>query len=212
MADLDNETPENDNPAENPATPENTDNKEQQTPQTPENPKNETPDDKDAGGLVYPDENDAEAVLAFRKACGYPDDASGYGLPMETDEQKNLANFLHSCQLDKIAAKNVAEKLQAQIEAEDKAEKEQYAAELQRVTGAWGENFKANESLVKRGAELMKINDDALRGISECIGVEAALSMLMLLGKTNTDYSGVSGGSSTDDEDVSGFIARKRGR
>jgi len=166
--------------------------------------------DNKVEALVYPDGSDAEAVLKFRKACGYPDDASGYGLPMGTDEEKNLANFLHKCQLDGIAAKSVAENLKAQLEAEEKAEKAQFAADVAKIKETWGEKSKANESLVKRGAALMKIDDDALRGISDTIGVEAALNMMMLLGKTNADYSGVSGNSGGVDENVEGFIARKR--
>lgn len=166
-------------------------------------------DDK-VEALVYPDGSDAEAVLKFRKACGYPDDASGYGLPMGTDEERNLANFLHRCQLDGIAAKSVADNLKAQIAAEEKAANEKFTADVNKVKESWGEKSKVNESLVKRGAELMKIDVDALKGISETIGVEAALNMMMLLGKTNADYSGVSGNSGGVDENVEGFIARKR--
>ena len=57
----------------------------------------------------------------------------------------------------------------------------------------------------------MKLDQDKLRGLSEAIGVEAALSMMILLGKTQTDYSGISGGNSEDSESLLGYISRKRG-
>ena len=181
---------------------------ETQTP--PEVGNDKTPSDN-AGGLVFPDGTDGNAVLAFRKSCGYPDEASGYGLPMETEEQKNLLNFIHKCQLDPIAAKVVVKNV-AEIMAADEANaKQAFTDGYNKVVESWGENKKENESLMNKGLSLMKLDQDKLRGISESIGVEAALSMMMLLGKTQTDHSGVSGGNSEDNESLLGYISRKRG-
>lgn len=211
MADTENEnvtdgateqtTPPETPPADNTTPPETTGGNETQAPS----------DDKDTGGLVYPNAEDADAVLAFRKSCGYPDDASGYGLPMDTDEQKSLINFIHKCQLDPIAAKVVVENVAEAMAADEAQAKQAFADGYNKVVDGWGESKKENESLMNKGLSLMKLDQDKLRGISEAIGVEAALSMMILLGKTQTDYSGVSGGNSEDSESLLGYIARKRG-
>lgn len=211
MADTENEnvtdgateqtTPPETPPADNTTPPETTGGNETQAPS----------DDKDTGGLVYPNAEDADAVLAFRKSCGYPDDASGYGLPMDTDEQKSLINFIHKCQLDPIAAKVVVENVAEAMAADEAQAKQAFTDGYNKVVDGWGESKKENESLMNKGLSLMKLDQDKLRGISEAIGVEAALSMMILLGKTQTDYSGVSGGNSEDSESLLGYIARKRG-
>lgn len=171
----------------------------------------QTPSDNNTGGLVFPDGSNAEAVLAFRKSCGYPAEASGYGLPMDTDEQKGLVNFIHKCQLDPIAAKAVMENAAQAIASDIEQEKQAFTENYNKVVQGWGESRQENESLVNKGLSLMKIDQDKLRGISEAIGVEAALSMMMLLGKTQTDHSGVSGGNSGDSESLLDYISRKRG-
>ena len=211
MADTENEnvtdgateqtTPPETPPVDNTTPPETTGGNETQAPS----------DDKDTGGLVYPNAEDADAVLAFRKSCGYPDDASGYGLPMDTDEQKSLINFIHKCQLDPIAAKVVVENVAEAMAADEAQAKQAFTDGYNKVVDGWGESKKENESLMNKGLSLMKLDQDKLRGISEAIGVEAALSMMILLGKTQTDYSGVSGGNSEDSESLLGYIARKRG-
>lgn len=211
MADTENEnvtdgateqtTPPETPPADNTTPPETTGGNETQAPS----------DDKDTGGLVYPNAEDADAVLAFRKSCGYPDDASGYGLPMDTDEQKSLINFIHKCQLDPIAAKTIVQNVAEVMEADEAQAKQAFTDGYNKVVDGWGESKKENESLMNKGLSLMKLDQDKLRGISEAIGVEAALSMMILLGKTQTDYSGVSGGNSEDSESLLGYIARKRG-
>lgn len=211
MADTENEnvtdgateqtTPPETPPVDNTTPPETTGGNEAQAPS----------DDKDTGGLVYPNAEDADAVLAFRKSCGYPDDASGYGLPMDTDEQKSLINFIHKCQLDPIAAKVVVENVAEAMAADEAQAKQAFTDGYNKVVDGWGESKKENESLMNKGLSLMKLDQDKLRGISEAIGVEAALSMMILLGKTQTDYSGVSGGNSEDSESLLGYIARKRG-
>lgn len=211
MADTENEnvtdgateqtTPPETPPADNTTPPETTSGNETQAPS----------DDKDTGGLVYPNAEDADAVLAFRKSCGYPDDASGYGLPMDTDEQKSLINFIHKCQLDPIAAKTIVQNVAEVMEADEAQAKQAFTDGYNKVVDGWGESKKENESLMNKGLSLMKLDQDKLRGISEAIGVEAALSMMILLGKTQTDYSGVSGGNSEDSESLLGYIARKRG-
>lgn len=211
MADTENEnvtdgateqtTPPETPPADNTTPPETTSGNETQAPS----------DDKDTGGLVYPNAEDADAVLAFRKSCGYPDDASGYGLPMDTDEQKSLINFIHKCQLDPIAAKTIVQNVAEVMAADEAQAKQAFTDGYNKVVDGWGESKKENESLMNKGLSLMKLDQDKLRGISEAIGVEAALSMMILLGKTQTDYSGVSGGNSEDSESLLGYIARKRG-
>lgn len=211
MADTENEnvtdgateqtTPPETPPADNTTPPETTGGNETQAPS----------DDKDTGGLVYPNAEDADAVLAFRKSCGYPDDASGYGLPMDTDEQKSLINFIHKCQLDPIAAKTIVQNVAEVMAADEAQAKQAFTDGYNKVVDGWGESKKENESLMNKGLSLMKLDQDKLRGISEAIGVEAALSMMILLGKTQTDYSGVSGGNSEDSESLLGYIARKRG-
>lgn len=168
-------------------------------------------DEKNTGGLVYPNADDSDAILKFRKSCGYPDEASGYGLPMETDEQKGLMNFIHKCQLDPIAAKTIVQNITEEIASEDAQAKQTFKENYNKVVDGWGENRKANENLMNKGMSLTGIDEGKLRGISETIGVEAALSMMMLLGKTQTDYSGVSGGNSNDSESLLGYISRKRG-
>ena len=211
MADTENEnvtdgateqtTPPETPPVDNTTPPETTGGNETQAPS----------DDKDTGGLVYPNAEDADAVLAFRKSCGYPDDASGYGLPMDTDEQKSLINFIHKCQLDPIAAKTIVQNVAEVMAADEAQAKQTFTDSYNKVVDGWGESKKENESLMNKGLSLMKLDQDKLRGISEAIGVEAALSMMILLGKTQTDYSGVSGGNSEDSESLLGYIARKRG-
>lgn len=177
-------------------------------PTAPEQPK--ASDNTEA--LVYPADGNADAVLAFRKSCGYPDSADGYGLPMDTDDQKSLVAFLHKCQLDPIAAKAVAGNVAEVLAEQEKIDKQAYDEAYQKAVAAWGESKKENESLVNKGLALMKFDEGKLRGISDAIGVEAALSMMMLLGKTQTDYSGVSGGNGSDDgESILGYVARKRG-
>lgn len=211
MADTENEnvtdgvteptTPPETPPADNTTPPETTGGNETQTPS----------DDKEPKGLIYPNADDADAVLAFRKSCGYPDDASGYGLPMDTDEQKGLMNFIHKCQLDPIAAKTVVQNVAEAMATDEAQAKQTFTDGYNKVVAGWGENKKENESLMNKGLSLMKLDQDKLRGISEAIGVEAALSMMILLGKTQTDYSGVSGGNSEDSESLLGYISRKRG-
>ena len=168
-----------------------------------------TPEEK---GLIFPNADDADAVLAFRKSCGYPDDAAGYGLPMDTEEQKNLANFLHKCQLDPIAAKVIAKNAAEVVALEEQNSKQAFTENYNKLVESWGENKKENEMLVNKGLSLTKLDQDKLRAISDNIGVEAAISMMMLIGKTQTDYSGVSSGANSDDSDsILGYVARKRG-
>lgn len=168
-----------------------------------------TPEEK---GLIFPNSDDADAVLAFRKSCGYPDDAAGYGLPMDTEEQKNLANFLHKCQLDPIAAKVIAKNAAEVVALEEQNSKQAFTENYNKLVESWGENKKENEMLVNKGLSLTKLDQDKLRAISDSIGVEAAISMMMLIGKTQTDYSGVSSGANSDDSDsILGYVARKRG-
>jgi hypothetical protein len=194
-------TPPETPPADNTTLPESTGGKETETPS----------DDKNTGGLVYPNADDANAVLTFRKSCGYPDDASGYGLPMDTDEQKSLINFIHKCQLDPIAAKTIVQNVAEVMAADEAQAKQTFTDGYNKVVDSWGESKKENESLMNKGLSLMKLDQDKLRGLSEAIGVEAALSMMILLGKTQTDYSGISGGNSEDSESLLGYISRKRG-
>lgn len=193
-------TPPETPPADNTTPPETTGGNETQT-----------PSDKDTGGLVFPNADDAEAILAFRKSCGYPDEATGYGLPMDTEEQKSLVNFIHKCQLDPIAAKSVLDNTLAAIKADEQQSQQAFDDSYNKISSGWGESKKENENLVNKGLSLMGFDKDKLRGISETIGVEAALSMMMLLGKTQSDHSGVTGGNSDDGESLLGYIARKRG-
>ena len=193
-------TPPETPPADNTTPPETTGGNETQT-----------PSDKDTGGLVFPNADDAEAILAFRKSCGYPDEATGYGLPMDTEEQKSLVNFIRKCQLDPIAAKSVLDNTLAAIKADEQQSQQAFDDSYNKISSGWGESKKENESLVNKGLSLMGFDKDKLRGISETIGVEAALSMMMLLGKTQSDHSGVTGGNSDDGESLLGYIARKRG-
>lgn len=174
--------------------------------------KTETPENKDNGGFVFPAADDAEALLSFRKQCGYPDEVGGYGLPMETDEQKDILNFIHKCQLDPAAAKIVVDNLAVEIAEQAKQEKAQYDADYAKVTAAWGDSKKGNESLVSKGIEAVKMTEDQLRGISGVIGVEAALGLMMTVGKLKSDYSGVGGAAGTDSESIEDFISAKRHR
>lgn len=171
-----------------------------------------TPPDKDAGGFVFPKAEDAEAVLSFRKQCGYPDEVGGYGLPMETDEQKDVLNFIHKCKLDPIAAKEVVDNLAVEIAEQAKQAKAKYEADYAKVTADWGDSKKGNESLVSKGCEALNVSDDQLRGISDVIGVEAALGIMLAVGKLKSDYSGVGGGSGGDSESIEDFISSKRRR
>ena len=162
-------------------------------------------------GLVFPDGKDADAVLAFRKSCGYPEAADGYGLPMDTEEQKSLVAFIHKCQLDPIAAKAVMDNVAESLKLEEQQSKQAYTEAYNKVVEGWGESKKENQSLMNKGMSLAGVDEDKLRAISDTLGVEAALSMMMLLGKTQTDHSGVSGGNSDDNESLLGYISRKRG-
>lgn len=172
-----------------------------------------TEENQETKGLVFPSADNADDVLNFRKACGYPDDAAGYGLPMETDEQKEVLSFIHRCQLDPIAAKVIVTELEAQIAEQAKLAKTNYDTEYNKVVEAWGESRKANENLVAKGLSLTKISPEQLIGISENIGVEAALGLLMHAGRSVTDHSGVAGGSGgTGSESLGDFIAAKRAR
>ena len=173
---------------------------------------NDTTSMPEEKGLIFPNADDADAVLAFRKSCGYPDDAAEYGLPMDTEEQKNLANFLHKCQLDPIAAKVIAKNAAEVVALEEQNSKQAFTENYNKLVESWGENKKENEMLVNKGLSLTKLDQDKLRAISDSIGVEAAISMMMLIGKTQTDYSGVSSGANSDDSDsILGYVARKRG-
>lgn len=102
-----------------------------------------TSETKVDGGFSFPKADDAEAVLNFRKQCGYPDDVSGYGLPMETDEQKDVLNFIHKCQLDPVAAKTVVDNLALEIAEQAKLAKAQYDADYAKISAGWGDNKKA---------------------------------------------------------------------
>ena len=180
------------------------------TPAAPE--ANDTTPAPEEKGLIFPNADDADAVLAFRKSCGYPDDAAGYGLPMDTEDQKNLVNFLHKCQLDPIAAKIVAKNAEEVVALEEQNSKQAFTENYNKLVESWGENKKENEMLVNKGLSLIKLDQDKLREISDKIGVEAAISMMMLIGKTQTDHSGVSSGANSDDSDsILGYVARKRG-
>lgn len=212
MADTENEDVNGGNETQTPTTPPETPPADNTTPpETTGGNETQAPSDKDTGGLVFPNADDADAVLAFRKSCGYPDEASGYGLPMDSDEQKSLINFIHKCQLDPIAAKTIVKNVAEVMAADEAQAKQTFTESYNKVVEGWGENKKENESLMNKGLSLMKLDEDKLRGISESIGVEAALSMMILLGKTQTDHSGVTGGNSDDSESLLGYISRKRG-
>lgn len=210
-----NATPPAENPAENTQTTPpaaDTPTPAADNPATPANDDPKAPETKTDGAFSFPAADDTEAVLNFRKQCGYPDEASGYGLPMETDEQKDVLNFIHKCQLDPIAAKVVVDNLALEIAEQEKQAKAQYDQEYAKVSAAWGDSKKGNESLVSKGCEVIQITDDQLRGISDIIGVEAALGLMMTVGKLKSDYSGVGGTAGSDSESIEDFIASKRRR
>lgn len=160
--------------------------------------------------LNLPDDT-PESLAAFRKACGMPETADGYGLPTSTDEEKGIAEFLHKCQLDKWAAKAVYEQIIANIAAEDKAEREQYEADYNKQLEAWGDQKQANLNILQRGLDTFKLSQDQLRGISGITGVEAALGLMLALGKLQSDHSGASGTSGgLGDESLDSFIFSRR--
>lgn len=192
-------------------TPPETQETQTQEQQTQEQETQKPSEDTKPEGLVFPDGKDADAVLAFRKSCGYPEAADGYGLPMDTEEQKSLVAFIHKCQLDPIAAKTVMDNVAESLKLEEQQSKQAYTEAYNKVVEGWGESKKENQSLMSKGMSLAGVDEDKLRAISDTLGVEAALSMMMLLGKTQTDHSGVSGGNSDDNESLLGYISRKRG-
>lgn len=192
-------------------TPPETQETQTQEQQTQEQETQKPSEDTKPEGLVFPDGKDADAVLAFRKSCGYPEAADGYGLPMDTEEQKSLVAFIHKCQLDPIAAKAVMDNVAESLKLEEQQSKQAYMEAYNKVVEGWGESKKENQSLMNKGMSLAGVDEDKLRAISDTLGVEAALSMMMLLGKTQTDHSGVSGGNSDDNESLLGYISRKRG-
>lgn len=192
-------------------TPPETQETQTQEQQTQEQETQKPSEDTKPEGLVFPDGKDADAVLAFRKSCGYPEAADGYGLPMDTEEQKSLVAFIHKCQLDPIAAKAVMDNVAESLKLEEQQSKQAYTEAYNKVVEGWGESKKENQSLMNKGMSLAGVDEDKLRAISDTLGVEAALSMMMLLGKTQTDHSGVSGGNSDDNESLLGYISRKRG-
>lgn len=162
--------------------------------------------------LSLPDDT-PESLAAFRKACGMPDTAEGYGLPTSTDEEKEIAAFLHKCQLDKWAAKSVYDQIVTNIAAEEKSEKDQYEADYNKQLAAWGEQKQANLNFLQRGLETFKLSQDQLRGISGITGVEAALGLMLALGKLQSDHSGASGTSGgSSDESLESFILSRRDR
>ncbi len=204
-------------PAENPA------NNQPETPSIPETPptpptesttstaETTTQAPENNGAFAFPEADDTDGILNFRKQCGYPDDVAGYGLPLETEEQKNVLNFIHKCQLDPVAAKMIVDNLAVEIAEQEKQSKAQYDSEYAKISAAWGENKKGNESLVSKGCEAVNMTNDQLRGISEIIGVEAALGLMMTVGKLKSDYSGVGGSAGAgDDESIESFISSKR--
>lgn len=192
-------------------TPPETQETQTQEQQTQEQETQKPSEDTKPEGLVFPDGKDADAVLAFRKSCGYPEAADGYGLPMDTEEQKSLVAFIHKCQLDPIAAKTVMDNVAESLKLEEQQSKQAYTEAYNKVIEGWGESKKEKQSLMSKGMSLAGVDEDKLRAISDTLGVEAALSMMMLLGKTQTDHSGVSGGNSDDNESLLGYISRKRG-
>lgn len=167
---------------------------------------------KGKNALQLPSDDDQDSLLNFRKACGYPETADGYGFKAETEEEKNIADFVHKCQLDKWAAKAVYNQIIANIKAEDAEDKKQYAAEVAKVKGNWGENAQGNESLLQRGVAAIGLSEQQLQEISGIIGVEAALNLMLTLGRVKSDHSGVTGttGGGSGDESLDSFIYRRR--
>lgn len=166
---------------------------------------------KGKNSIALPDDT-PESLLAFRKACGLPDTAEGYGLPVQTDDEKEIADFLLKCNLDKWAAKTVYQNILDNIASEDKAEKEKYAAEYAKATEAWGDNKQGNLNLLKRGMDTIKVSDEQLRRISDAIGTEAALGLMLTVGKLTQDSVGVSGTGTGGggDESLFDLILSKR--
>ena len=155
---------------------------------------------KGKNAISLPDDT-PESLLVFRKACGLPETADGYGLPAQTDDEKQIADFLLKCNLDKWAAKTVYQNIIANIAENTKAEKEKYEADYAKVTNAWGDNKQGNLNLLKRGMDTIKVSDEQLRGISDAIGTEAALGLMLTIGKLTKDSSGVAGNNAGGDSD-----------
>ena len=167
---------------------------------------------KGKNALQLPSDDDQESLLNFRKACGYPETADGYGFKAETEEEKNIAEFVHKCQLDKWAAKAVYNQIIANIKAEDSENKKLYDTEVAKIKSNWGENAQGNESLLQRGIATIGLSEQQLQEISDIIGVEAALNLMLTLGRVKSDHSGVTGttGGSSGDESLDSFIYRRR--
>ena len=167
---------------------------------------------KGKAALTLPADDDDAALANFRKACGYPEKAEGYGFDAQTDEEKSIVDFIYGCGLDKWAAKAVYNQVLANIKDTAEKEKKEYEAEVAKVKGGWGENAKANESLLQRGVAALKLTDSQLQEISGVIGVEAALELIQTIGKVKTDSSGITGsnGGAAGDESLSSFILSRR--
>ncbi|MBR3676569.1 MAG: hypothetical protein IKN71_05500 [Alphaproteobacteria bacterium] len=167
---------------------------------------------KGKNALELPKDNDQDSLLNFRKACGYPETADGYGFKAETEEEKGIADFVHKCQLDKWAAKAVYNQIIANIKAEDAEDKKQYDAEVAKIKSNWGENAQGNESLLQRGVKAIGLSEQQLQEISGIIGVEAALNLMLTLGRVKSDHAGITGGSgSGGEESLDSFIYSRRG-
>ena len=157
------------------------------------------------------DDADDEAVEAFYKRMGVPDNPDGYGFNAKSPAEKDLLSLAHQCKMDKrVAARFVNAIVQMQA-AEEQNDTNAYNEEYSTLKASWGDAAKSNEDIVNRGLGIHEVTQDELRGIAGILGVERAVAIFQTLGGLKSDATGIGGSvGSGGEETLTSYIERQR--
>lgn len=157
--------------------------------------------EKSMGGrIALPKDTDDDDVWSdFYKKAGVPDNVEGYGLEPSSDFAKDLLQVAHKIHLTKRQAEQFLKISEEGLLAGDRIETERFKKNVEAAKEAWGNKAAANTDLLQRAKNAYGLTDGQYQEIAEVIGFDKATSILLSLGRLNSD--GVSGGSSSGSSD-----------
>lgn len=163
--------------------------------------------------ISVPKADDAEGWKQLRRRLGAPEKIEDYGISPTDELDKGLLETAHALGMDKVMAKTFIEKTSAAVKAEDAAYEKKLADEYKAVSDQWGDKRKGNEDLIARGLSVYKLEKNALNALSEAIGTEKAVQLLIDAGRRVADGGSVGGGGGRESSDpLADYISKSRQR
>lgn len=161
--------------------------------------------EKSMGGrIALPKDTDNDSVWAdFYQKTGVPENVEGYGIKPASDFANDLLQVAHKIHLTKRQAEQFLKISEEGLLAGDQIEAEKFKKNVEALKESWGDKAAANADLLQRAKSAYGLTDGQYQEIAEVLGFDKATSILLSLGRQNTDgiSGGNSGGASDKDSD-----------